>query len=420
MNQPTWAIPLLFAIITRALPMVFGLAFLFLAVRKTPLTEYGFYAAIISGYAFLIMFVRATLFMPMIRIRSRQEKVLGAEFGVLFIGTLVAVVISFAGWAITYLIVGSTSWEPIRNLLYFLPYLTALASFREFFLFILLSERETKYTAIIELVFFGGMIVSLILFDPLNIQWNATTLLLNWLLFMSISTGIGYLVSKRFIDWNGAHWRTGFREVIQIGKLAGPGSLLHIALSQADTMWFSIFTNPVEIGKYAAVRLILRAFEGLSSAINMVLLPTISRMWEDGKIPFIRKRTLQISVLYALLTLSVASVAMLTKDWWLPFVYGAKIHSPEFVISTLMNAILCLTVLEGIYSISQNTLFACGGEKELFQRTIPIWILFWIISGWAVYHLGAVGGATSMALGYMGGFLANSTAVWKRWQNATN
>ncbi|MCX7835636.1 MAG: hypothetical protein N2450_06150 [bacterium] len=415
MNTPTWAFPLFFAVITRALPMVYGVFFLFLAVRKTPIDEYGQYAAMISGYAFLILLVRAFLFMPLVRIRTRNEKVSGAEAGTLIVGTITAVIVSFLGWAITSIVVRGTEWEPIKRLLYFLPYLTALASFREFFLFVLLSERETRSTALIEFIFFGGMALSLLCFDPFGIPWNAVTLLLNWLVFMTISTITAWFLCKPLIVWNGKEWKNGFIEVIRIGKLSGPGSLLHIALSQADTMWFSLFTNPVEIGKYAAVRLILRAFEGLSSALNMVLLPTFSKMWEDKKIAFIRKRTLQLSAGYALFIFIIILFCAITKDLWLPFVYGNKLKTAEFAIYGLLNAILFLTVLEGIYSISQNTLFACGGERELFQRAIPLWIGFWIVSGFAVHIWGSEGGASSMAFGYIGGILLNGSSLWKRW-----
>lgn len=415
MTLPTWALPLFFAIITRGLPMIYGLFFLFLAVRKTPLVEYGQYAAIISGYAFLIMAIRALLLMPLVRIRTKKEKVLGAEAGALIVGTFSAVLISIIGWVVTAIFVKGTEWEPIQRLLYFLPLLTALAAFREFFLFILLSERATKLTALVELIFFGGMAISLLLFDPIGISWNAFTLLMNWIVFMAISTGVGWLVCQRLIEWNGKMWWNGFRAVFQIGKLSGPGSVLHIALSQADTMWFSLFTTPLEIGKYAAVRLVLRAFEGLSSALNMVLLPTFSKMWEDGKINFIKKRTIQVSTAYAVLTLTIVIFASLTKPFWFPFVYGSKLTSPDLSISVLIDLVLLLTALEGIFSISQNTLFACGGERELFQRAIPLWMFFWLISAMAVNSFGSKGGISAMAVGYIGGIFINGMALWKRW-----
>ena len=167
--RPTAIWPLFYAFIARAQPMLFGVVFILMAVKKTPVVEFGQYTALLSAYSFLQIIVRTTFFIPFVRTRVKKDPVLGAEAGAFIVAMTVITTVAIVGSSIMYFAVAGTDWAGIQPLLRIFIVMCIISTVRDFYILIMMAERDTMRMAITDGVFFLGMITGLISFDHLEL-----------------------------------------------------------------------------------------------------------------------------------------------------------------------------------------------------------------------------------------------------------
>lgn len=267
----------------KALPVVYGLGYVFLVIRVLPEEEFGNWTLLQEIFLLLSGLVTAFGLNPLVKFAAEdQVDTRGTVTVAVFMQGAFVVLAS----ALTLLFrnqLGSLMHSgSLGALLVFLP-LMLLASFIRNLALVLLQARfRMRDLFVTDAAHFLGAPFLTWVWSRMHAFNEANDLVLINIISLSCSSLVGLLLTWRNMTMT---WRPSpelFRKVWSYGLYSLGGSLSALFSARADSFILAAFTGPIQVAVYNSVKIFIRAYDMVQQVIQMFLLPATSRISSRG------------------------------------------------------------------------------------------------------------------------------------------
>jgi O-antigen/teichoic acid export membrane protein len=339
----------------KGLAALYGASLVLFVIRVLPAEEYGKY-----GIAFALVNVvgsiwRGLWLFPLTTwaARAKGEEVIGPALWL----TIATAILGGAAAIVILPHLGVGGNLPILAacvLLLFVPHDVAMVLAQ--------AKGQIWLNFLMDGIFYIGSLVG---FATLAMQSRLATAEMT--LFINLAAIGGSAVAS--IAFYPVIIRTGFRgcwmDIIRFGRWSGIMSAGDIWVQQGDAILAGAFLDPVRIAPYLAARTLVRMYSLLSQSVNFILMPVAARLSATGRMDFLRRR-MRLALLLIWAALIPLNIAIwFSCDWLFPIFLSAKYVSAI----PLFKALVIISLLEPMYSITANAMLGIGKPKEAAKLT---------------------------------------------------
>ncbi len=269
----------------KALPAVYGLGLIFLAIRVLPEKEYGAFVIIQSIFNIVVTLGYALAFQPLIKFAAERE-----DHG----SHIVAAIIMNAG---LFLIVSTvvvllkndiavfldpTRQGNLAQLLLYLPILFFSAFYRGFAVSLLQAKYAIQRIFWIDTVYFLGALALMVIARKLGIFSTAKDLVLISVVAQMSSSMLAFFLTTREMRVKLYADQISFSEMWNYGKYNFGGNALYTIYTQMDVFFISSIIGISAVAIYNAGKMFTRLYDIMSQAASMFLIPYSSKGYARG------------------------------------------------------------------------------------------------------------------------------------------
>lgn len=350
----------LWGLADKALPVVYGVAYVVLVIRVLPEEEFGNF--VLVQEIFLIVTGLATAFalQPLLKFaaeeRADQSSVLGSAFllNVAFIGVASVLVVGISDPLSRLL--NSPALAP---LMLYLPAMFAASFFRNYTLMLLQSRFLIKEVFVVDMLHFIGAPVLIYAYSKMHLFDSALDLIIINIISLSASSLAGLWLCRTMLRMRLKPDREWMSKVWDYGKYTLGGLVSYMVYTKADSFILSAFSGPVQVAVYNSVKVFTRVYDMAAQVLQMFVLPATSRLASKGD-----HASLKIFVEKALNFSTIGMVPV--------FVLFLVLASPLVNIvyqGRYLEAIPMLQIFAGLalvvpaIGVSSNTILGLGGAR---------------------------------------------------------
>ncbi|MBL0332510.1 MAG: hypothetical protein IPP08_02475 [Chlorobiota bacterium] len=393
----------------KVLPLIYGVAMVLIPLKTLPQNEWAIWT--VTQMIFMIISIVADFFVlqPMVKLGSETKSgiapliVASTIIYTLFCLTVTWVVILFALPLETLFKTPNLSFAfPIMALM-ILSTIIRNISIR-----ILQIFYRIATIFIVDLAYFLP-IVWLMYWGYSNNKLNNAELLINYNYYAFILSSLcGFFVCTPDIirslksKTNNVRTRiriknefiTSFKKIIQIGIHQGGTGILTVLQQQGDVAIVSAIRGGTVAGIYNAARLFYRTFDAIRDAVQLLLVPAVSRANSTGKHESVEAKailaTALLFVFFLPITVSLIFLAPVIVDTIMPK-YSTAVHEFQWLFTS--------GVAMPFIIVPSAVLLGIGKSKELFYGTL-IGTIILLLSGIILtWFEGSVGMAQGVSIG---------------------
>lgn len=356
----------LWATADKSLPALYGIAFMFLVIRRLPAAEFGLYALLQAAFLTASGLTTTFAYTPLVRFIFEDGKRPGVKGGAVSLhAAFVLVFLSF--------------FLPLAPLLGKLfhsagfvalaPYVAylCLATFGRILAYqICLADLRVRSMFVMNLVYFGSMVAGLIVWIHRGRLEGAVDVLRINLAGEALSTIAGLLLIRKdlMLGWKFSWAET--RRMLAVGKYSMSGGITTLLYSRIDVFMISSFLGPVEVAVYSSAQIFTRVYGLYRQIVGTLYAPVVSKLRARGEHDEIRV-VYEKSVVFSLLLMVVPLVTFLAGAPLLfKIFYGEKYPAGVGLLQTF--AFLSLVV--PWQAISGYTVMQVGLPKRVFQARV--------------------------------------------------
>ncbi len=383
----------LWAFADKALPALYGLAYIFIVVRVLPEHEFGVWGDIQALFLLLSALCTTLTFLPLTKFASERDDY--GEFVIvsLFVG-FVFYAIASAGLLVfkdTLIpLLDRERSESLYNLWNYVPLLLFATLFRSLVLSILQARYAVQKIFWIDAVYFLGTIAMIVTARHVNRFSTASDLVVLKLVGYSAST----LLSLLFLIGSlpaqlTFRWKNVVR-LFQFGKYLFGANAIYAVFSQFDVFFVSSYGGFVAVATYNVAKIFNRIFDMLSQVLQMFLLPYSSKAVAKGDTTALLT-TAEKAICFSLLLLLPVFLAMLlVPEWILQLLYHGRYQDA----APLMRIFAFLALIVPWNGVTSNYLVGLGKVKQGFYLGFVLFILALLFYAMLTPSYGAMGTAT--------------------------
>lgn len=273
----------LWGLADKALPVVYGVAYVVLVIRVLPEEEFGNF--VLVQEIFLIVTGLATAFalQPLLKFaaeeRADQSSVLGSAFllNVAFIGVASVLVVGISDPLSRLL--NSPALAP---LMLYLPAMFAASFFRNYTLMLLQSRFLIKEVFVVDMLHFIGAPVLIYAYSKMHLFDSALDLIIINIISLSASSLAGLWLCRTMLRMRLKPDREWMSKVWDYGKYTLGGLVSYMVYTKADSFILSAFSGPVQVAVYNSVKVFTRVYDMAAQVLQMFVLPATSRLASKG------------------------------------------------------------------------------------------------------------------------------------------
>ena len=384
----------LWAFADKALPAIYGAGFIVFVVRVLPPAEYGIFVLIQSIFLLLLGMGQSLALQPMVKFAAETDDVSG------IFSTASLYYAAFLTAASVLLIVfrvplsSVVNAEKIASLIVYVPLLFSASYLRSVVLFLFQAKLEVQKVFWIDAVHFIGSLLCIVVLGSFRLLHTAEILLQINLLTFSCSSLIALIILFRRYAIHLRFERTLGKTFWSYGKYSFGAAVSYSIYTQADSLLISGLTGPIYVATYNAAKVFIRTFDLFLQVINLLLVPTISRLSSQNRRD-------------DLLTLGEKS-AFAFITFILPFVIGLVLFAPVIVTffygKKYNEAILILRLLalSGLFvpgiGIASSFAYGMSYMKEAFYVSVGATFVSVVLLATLTQGLGITGSAWAIVL----------------------
>ncbi len=269
----------------KALPVVYGVAYVVLVIRVLPEEEFGNFVLIQEIFLIVTGLAMAFALQPLLKFgaeeNTNQRSILSAALllNIAFILIFSVIVVVLAGPF--SILLNSPRLAP---LMLYLPAMFAASFVRNYTLILLQSRFQIKQVFWVDAVHFVGAPVLIYAYSKMNLFNSALDLIMINILSLGASSLIGLWFSRSMIQ---LQLRPGKEELVMMwdyGKYTLGGIVSYMVYTKADSFILSAFGGPVQVAVYNSVKIFTRIFDMVAQVLQMFVLPATSRFVSKGDV----------------------------------------------------------------------------------------------------------------------------------------
>ena len=386
----------------KALPVIYGLAYVVLVIRVLPAEEFGNFVLIQEIFLVISGLATAFALQPLLKYAAEGsddlKQVVSAALPLNIAFVTVASLLCVAGKDLIGAALNSPSLSP---LMLYVPAMLVASFIRNFTLTLLQSRYRFQEVFWVDAVHFLGAPLGIWVVSRMHMFDTALALILINVASLSASSLLGLILARRLFRVTLRPLREEIRKVWDYGKYSVGGNFSYLVYSRADTFLLAMFTGPVPVAAYNSVKVFTRVYEMVSQVVQMFILPATSRLSILGD-----KRSLKVMVEKAILFFTVAMLPVFILFLAAPPLLIGILYQGKYLeaIPTLQVFSL-LALIAPLLFIGTNVLMGLGEARLSFvlgAQMLGISLVCYLV-------LIPLFGGTGAALGYV---LSSYATTW--------
>ncbi|MBM3329753.1 MAG: hypothetical protein FJY67_09840 [Calditrichaeota bacterium] len=378
------------AVATRLLPLVNGLAFILFVIPALPVEEFGRYS-IIFAIASQVIFVNKTLILnPMIKFASepgRHEAMARTGFGLnalfyLAAGLLLILVAPLLG--------GMLKVE--RSDIYLAAAFLPLFFLRDWSFCVHQTLYRMKHLFLLDAIYYLGSAGGYFYLRQTNAMQSALDpLLVNFIAALASSLAVvplgGLTNLLRRIAWGEA------KELLRYGVLTLGIGLSSSLVYGADLLLLGAIYNPAIVGVYGGAKNIYRVVSALTAAMGVLVMPYASRLAATGN-------RAELGALFekatAYVVIGLGGFAMLMMLAAEPF-FRLFMGASYLEAAPLLRIMMLAAPFEGLFNVTGTILYGIGAAGAVAAVSGVSLMVMAILLPAGVYFYAGYGAAIALA-----------------------
>jgi O-antigen/teichoic acid export membrane protein len=385
----------LWGLADKALPVLYGLGFVFLVIRVLPLQDFGNFVLVQEVFLVISALTAAFALQPMTKYLAEEESNVAEVVG---IGLVFSLAITVVASLLVYVTAGPMAEllnaRSLAPLLQTVPLMLAASFPRNFALAILQARFRTGRLFWVDAAHFLGAPVLIWVFSRMDRFHSAMDLIIITIASLSFSSLLGVFLTRGMVSVSFTPDRGSLRRTWSYGGYSLGGNLSYLVYSRADTFILSAFTGPINVAVYSSAKIFTRVFEMVTQVVQMFVLPAASRLGSQGD-----RHSLKAVVEKAILFLTVGMLPVMALFFLFPgtllqIMYGGKYADA----APLLRAFALLTGAVPIMSVGINLLLGLGKARESFLLGVQMLVISLLCYLLFIPWLAELGAAVAVVL----------------------
>jgi len=418
----------LWAALDKALPVIYGVGFIFAVVRVLSKEEFGLLGLFQAFFLFIQMVDQTLVQIPLAKFLSAREENRWAIPTSFLLSLLVFLLSTIACLVGAPLLAELMNAPKLADLLALMPVLVAAFYIKNLTGQICVAHHWVRRLFIIDAVYFLGSLL-ILLFWHASFKLSTT----NQVVWINIYAAAAASLLSIVLTWDALKKAVRqissarFKEFLAFGKYSLGGGLGNFLYAQIDVFLIGYFYDPIKVAVYRAGKIIFQFYNIISQAMQVILLPLISRFEAAGEREELRALAEKAICFLFIVLLPLHLLLILGAEFLLNVVYHGKYNEATAILRVLVFGAFFIP----LGTVGSNIQMGMGKSKVSFSFVIIV-AVFNITANVILLPLaGITGGALattlSMVLGSTLQFLYMRKAlgltlrgIWQRRLDALN
>ena len=386
----------------KALPVIYGLAYVVLVIRVLPEEEFGNFVLVQELFLIISGLATAVALNPLLKFASEENTdqanvitaslLLNIVFILLFSLLIVAFRVPFSS------VLNSPQLSP---LMLYLPAMLAASFFRNFALTLLQTRFMVRQVFWTDAVHFLGVPLLIWVYSKMHMFSSAMDMITINIITLSASSVIGLWLCRSMIRITLKPRPEEIRRMWEFGKYSLGGLVSYMVYAKADTFILSAFRGPVQVAVYNSVKVFIRIYDMVSQVIQMFVLPGASRLASKGEFQSLKAMVEKAIAFSTIFMLPIFLIFLTLAPVLVDVMYGGR-YSEAIPLLQIFSV---LTFLVPLIAVASNTLLGLGHVRLSFVLSLQILVGATVIYLILIPLFGAVGAT----VGYV---LASCVLAW--------
>lgn len=386
----------LWGLADKALPVVYGIGYVYLVIRVLPEEEFGNFVLFQEIFLVLSGLTAAFALQPLLKFAAEDRDDTGGIISVSLILNFLSVSLAAAAFVILRDPVSAFLNAPtFAPLLIQLPALIAASFIRNFVLILLQSRFLISRVFWVDAIHFLGAPVLVWVYSRLHLFDSAMDLVVINIISLSASSLLALFFSVSFFPLLKKPLRGDFAKVWDYGVYSLGGVISYLLYSKADTFVLAAFTGPVAVAVYTSAKVFTRVFEMIAQVVQIFIFPAASRLGARGDFGEVKAMTEKGINFLTLAMIPIFIVFVGFASPLIRIIYQRKYADAVPILQVF--AILALFI--PLAEVTRNTLLGLGRVRAVFiigVQSLMITLLLYLL---LIPRLGAMGAALAFVLG---------------------
>ncbi len=396
------------AAVDKALPLVYGLGYIFVVVRVLSKNEFGLLGLIELIVYFVLMVDNTLVQTPMAKFAAETKESVWAIPNGFFLSFAVLTLCGLACIAGKGLLANLLNAPELRNILWLVPLLLAAGYIKNLTAQICIARQWTGRLAVIDSIYFLGSLGLLTTWQALGMLTTADQVVMANVYLAGAASAAGVILTASVLRC--AQWqihRHALRRFWAFGRYsfgAGLGAYLN---GNIDTILIARFFGPVPVAIYRAGKVIYRFYNAFSQAAQVIIMPLASQLAAAGQKSSLRA-LFEKSVYFSCLLLFPFNLLLLFgADWILEQLYSGQYMEAVPVFRWLLLGAFFLPW----GTVGINMLLGAGQPKLSFRITWMVVVVNFLSCFFLVQAFGVNGAAMAIALTTVAGAILTASHI---------
>lgn len=385
----------LWGLADKALPVVYGIGYVYLVIRVLPEEEFGNFVLFQEIFLILSSLAAALALQPLLKFAAEDTQDAGGVITVGLVLNVLFVFLTSGGMVLLREPLSASMNAPtLAPLLLQLPALMAASFIRNFALILLQSRFLISRVFWIDAVHFLGAPVLIWVYSRMHLFDSAMDLIVISIISLSASSLLALILTWSLFPRNVRPTALDFRRMWDFGRYSLGGVVSYLVYSKADTFILAAFTGPAQVAVYTSAKIFTRIFEMATQIIQMFILPGASFLASRGEHSKL-KAVVEKSLLFSTVgMLPIMIPLILFAGPLVNLIYGGRY--PDAVLILQVFGLMSLTI--PTFAIGSNVLMGLGEARASFVLGIQTLVVSVAAYAAMIPWLGAVGAAIGVVL----------------------
>ena len=359
----------LWAMADKALPVVYGIAYVILVIRVLPEEEFGNFVVIQDIFLIASGLVGALALQPLLKFASETGIDIRSSVTAALLLNLVSVILIAIIAVVTSVPVSQLLNSPgLAGLMVYLPALLAASFVRNFTLILLQARFRIKEVFWTDAAHFLGAPLLIWVYSRMHIFHSALDLVTINIISLSTSSIIGFALSRTMLHLTLRPSKTEIKRTWDYGKYSFGGTVSYLISTKADTFILSAAYGPVQVALYNSVKVFVKVYDMLTQVVQMFILPAASKLSSAGDLKSL-KAVVEKAVLFStIILLPVFVMFLVLPSIWVTILY----HGRYAEAIPLLRILSLLSFVIPLAAVGANTLLGLGEARVSFVLNLQV------------------------------------------------
>jgi len=385
----------LWGLADKALPVVYGIGYVYLVIRVLPVEEFGDFVLLQEIFLILSSLAAALALQPLLKFAAEDREDTGGIITVsILLNLLFVLLTSGAVVLLRHPLSAMMNSPALAPLLLQLPALMAASFIRNVALILLQSRFRISSLFWVDAVHFLGAPVLIWIYSRMHLFNSAMDLVFISILSLSASSLLALVLTWPMFRRNLRPSGTDFRRMWDYGRYSLGGIISYLVYSKADTFILSAFTGPAQVAVYSSAKIFTRIFDMVTQMIQMFVLPGASLLASRGDHSNL-KAVVEKSLLFSTVGMLFIMIPLIVlAEPLVRVIYGGRYPDAALILQVFGLMSLAIPA----FAIGSNVLMGLGEARASFVLGIQVLGVSVAAYVAAIAWLGALGGAIGVVL----------------------